>query len=235
MTAALSPSQFDLHAARVLARFLGHHPLFDYSVQSAIGHHLLGGIPYAAAFFYFWVRGERENRQDDLRRLITVVLGSLVTILLVLWAGKMVSWLPPQRQPALAHLYPDYLFPNVNTNSFPSNSTALFTSIAVGILCVNRLAGVALLVAVPFFVSLPRMYVGGHYPTDVLAGFLIGLVGFAIARIALERALSPRILAIGRYESWRRVVLETFVFLWILEVAVTFSEGAWILGALHYF
>lgn len=233
MTVALAPSQFDLHAARALAGLLGRHPLFDYSVQSAIHHHLLGGIPFAATFFYFWVRDERENRQDELRRLITILLGSLVTIALALWAAKMVSWLPPQQQPGLAHLYPRYLFPDVSTNSFPSDSTAVFTSIAIGIVSINRFAGGALLLAVPFLVSLPRMYVGGHYPTDVIAGFLIGLAGYGISRIALDRALSSRILAIGRHAGWRRVLLETCVFLWILEVAVGFSEGTWILRALH--
>lgn len=235
MTFALVPTQFDLHSARTLAGFLGRHPVFDYSVQSAIGHHVLGGIPFAAAFFYFWVRDEREDRREELDRLITAILGSLVTIALALWAASLVSWLPPQRQPGLAQLYPHYLFRDINTNSFPSDSTALFTSVAVGILSINRFAGATLLVAVPFLISLPRMYVGGHYPTDVLAGFAIGVVGYAIARIALDRSLSTRILRFGSRAGWRRVLLETCVFLWILEVAVSFREGAWIFRALGYF
>jgi membrane-associated phospholipid phosphatase len=229
------PTQFDLQAAAALAKFLGRHPLFDYSIQSAIHHHVLGGIPFAGTIFYFWVRAEREHRQGDLRRLITILLGSLVTIALALCAAKMLSWPPPRNLPGLAHLYPTYLFPDVNTNSFPSDSTALFTSIAIGILSLNRIAGGLLLAAVPLLISLPRMYVGGHYPTDVLAGFLIGLVGYAIARVAFERTLSTRILAMGTRPGWRRVLLEACVFLWILEVAVSFREGAWIVGALHYF
>jgi membrane-associated phospholipid phosphatase len=229
------PTQFDIHSAAVLAGFLGRHPLFDHCVESAIQHHLLGGIPFAACLFYFWVQAERENREDALRRSITILLGSLVAIALALFAGKTASWLPPQRQPGLAHLYPAYLLPDINTNSFPSDSTALFTSIAMGILSLNRAAGVMLLLAVPFLISLPRMYVGGHYPTDVLAGFLIGVAGYAIGRLALERPVSARILAIGHRPGWRGVLLETCVFLWILEVAVNFREGVWIVNALQYF
>lgn len=229
------PSQFDLHAAAALAGLLGRSPLFDHCIESALHHGLLGGIPFAGAVFYFWVQAEREDRQDVLRRIITILFGSLVAILLALIASKMISWLPPQRQPGLSHLYPAYLFPDVNINSFPSDSTAVFTAVAIGILSFNRVAGAFLLAAVPLIVSLPRMYVGGHYPTDVLAGFLIGILGYVVGRYVFESGLSDRSLAFGRRPGARRVMLETCVFLWILELAVNFREGVWILNTLHYF
>ena len=235
MTVIVEPTQFDFHAAAALARFLGRHPFFDHCVQSALHHHLLGGIPFAATLFYFWVQAEREHREDALRRLITILVGSLGAIALSLVAGKIISWLPPQRQPGLAHLYPSYLLTDPNTNSFPSDSTALFTSIALGILSLNRIAGAALLAAVLVIVSLPRMYVGGHYPTDVLAGLLIGFVAYWISRFAFDRTLSAQILSAGTRPGWRRILLETCVFLWILEVAVSFQEGVWIVNALAYF
>jgi membrane-associated phospholipid phosphatase len=229
------PTQFDLHTAAAMARFLGKHPLFDHCVQSGIRHNLLGGIPFAATAFYFWVQGEREHRWDVLRRMITIILGSFVAITLALITGNALSWLPPQRQPGLEHLYPSYLLADPNTNSFPSDSTALFTSIAIGVLSLNRVAGAALLLAVPLLISLPRMYVGGHYPTDVLAGLLVGFVGYWLARVVLEHSLSIRILGTDHQVGWRRMLLETCVFLWILEVAVSFSEGVWIVHALQYF
>lgn len=231
----MAPLQFDLHAAVGLARFVGRWPLFDHCVQSALRHHLLGGIPFAGAFFYFWVQAEREDRPEKLRRLITVLLGSLAAIALALWAGDLISWLPPQRQPGLAHFYPDRLFHDMNANSFPSDSTAVFTAIAVGLVSLNRRAGAVLLVAVLLLVSLPRMYVGGHYVTDVLAGLAIGLASYAIARVAFDRKVSGWILAVGRSPGWRNVALEACVFLWILEVAVNFQEGLWIINTLAYF
>jgi membrane-associated phospholipid phosphatase len=234
MTAIL-PSQFDLHAAGALAGLLGRSPLFDHCVESALHHDLLGGIPFAGAVFYFWVQAEREDRQDVLRRIITILIGSFAAIVLALIAGRMISWLPPQRQPGLSHLYPAFLIPDVNINSFPSDSTAVFTAVAMGIPSINRIAGLFLLAAVPLFVSLPRMYVGGHYPTDVLAGLLIGILGYTIGRYGFESGLSGRILAFGRRPGARRVMLETCMFLWILELAVNFREGVWILNTLRYF
>lgn len=230
----ISPTRFDFHAAAALARLLGKHPLFDRSIDSAVQHHVLGGIPFAAAFFYFWVQAEREHRADVLRRLVTILFGSLVAIVLVLIAGNMISWRPPQRERGLAHFYPSYLVPDPNGNSFPSDSTALFTSIAAGMVSVQFITGTALLLAVPVIISLPRMYLGGHYPTDVLAGFGIGLLSYAIS-LVLESAVSARILEIGQRPGWSRVLVDTCVFLWILEVAVSFREGVWVLNILHYF
>ena len=170
-----------------------------------------------------------------LRRLITVVLGSLIAIAMSLLAAKIVSWLPPQHQPGLAHLYPSNMLTDPNTNSFPSDSTALCTSIAIGIFSLNRMMGAVLLAAVPLIVSLPRMYVGGHYPSDVLAGLLIGFLSYWISRIAFDRTLSARIASFGSRPGWPRILLETCVFLWIFEVAVSFQEAVWILNTLHFF
>lgn len=230
-----SPTQFDFHAAAALARFLGRYPLFDHVVDSALHHHLLGGIPFAAAFFYFWVQAQHEHQDDHLRRLITVLLGSLAAIAICIVSAKFISWLPPQRLPALEHFYPPNLRVDPNTNSFPSDSTALCTAIAIGLFSLNRITGAVLLAAVPLIVSLPRMYVGGHYPTDVLAGLLIGLAAYAISRLAFERKLSAGILSIGSRPGWPRILLQMCVFLWILEVAVSFQEGVWILNTLHFF
>lgn len=229
------PTQFDFHVAAALSGSLGRHPLFDHCVDSALNHHLLGGIPFACGVFYFWVKAERENRRDILVRVISVLIGSLVTIALLLMAAKVVSWPPPRHQPSLSHFYPAYLEPDVNRNSFPSDSTGVFTSIAIGILSISETAGVALLAAVPLLVSLPRMYVGGHFLSGVVAGFLIGLLGYAIARYGLESWLSTRILAMGSRPGWMRASFETCIFLWILEVAVNFREGVWIVNALQYF
>ena len=231
----LEPSQFDRHIAAMLSGALSRHPLFDRCVESAIGHHLLGGIPFAAALFYFWVQAWRENRQQDLCRWITILMASFIAIALALLASRWISWLPPQRMPGLAHLYRHYLAQDINANSFPSDSTSVFSCIAIGMIALNRRVGAALLAAVLVFVSLPRMYVGGHYLTDVLAGLAIGVISYAIARLFFERPLSTRIVALGNRPGAPQILLEICAFLWILEVAVSFREGQWIVNTLHYF
>jgi undecaprenyl-diphosphatase len=84
------------------------------------------------------------------------------------------------------------LGPPTSTQSFPSGHSA--TAFA----CATVLASLAPRWRVPFFVlaaliALSRLYNGVHYPTDVLAGSVLGiLVGLAVLRVSERgRRLRP--------------------------------------------
>ena len=62
----------------------------------------------------------------------------------------------------------------------PANSAAAFFGIASAIWWVHRRAGVVLL-AVAGLHAFLRVYTGVHYPSDVVVGALIGVVGVASA------------------------------------------------------
>ena len=231
----LEPTNFDLRSTTYLAKLLGRYPLFDLAIESAIRHHVLGGFWFAACLFILWGQAARPGGQELRRRILTIIFGSLVAIALTFLAGDFVSWLPPSRHPGLAHLYPEYLTPNTNINSFPSQSTALYTAVAVGVFSFRRAMGSALLAGVLVLVSLPRLYLGGHYPTDVLVGLILGFVGYFGARIFLERSLASRLERLFEKENWLRILGDIFVFLWILQVAVDFREAVWIRDSFRYF
>ncbi|MER8046728.1 phosphatase PAP2 family protein [Streptomyces sp. NPDC094032] len=70
--------------------------------------------------------------------------------------------------------------------SFPSNHAALAAAAAVALLFVSwRLGAVALLAAVLMAAS--RVWVGVHYPHDVLAGFLVGAAVAGVAAWTVRR------------------------------------------------
>ena len=75
------------------------------------------------------------------------------------------------------------LFYQPTDPSFPSHSTAVVFAIAVAILLADRKAG-AFLLLLAFLHGFSRIYVGIHYPSDVLAGAVIGtLTAFLIFRL----------------------------------------------------
>ena len=217
-----------------LAAFLGRYPPFDLGVESAIRHNVLGGICFAGALFTFWIRGSKPGGQEVRKRLLTTFLGSSLAIVLTNISGHLVSWVPPSRNPSLGHFYPMYLSENINNNSFPSQSTALYAAVAAGIFSLHRAVGSALWVGVAVLVSLPRLYVGGHYPTDVLTGLVLGLFSYFMARTFLEPSLSLHLERLIDQNRWPHLVGEFVVFIWILETAVEFREGVWIKNALQY-
>ena len=68
------------------------------------------------------------------------------------------------------------LFYRPTDPSFPSNAVAAAFGIAAAVWGVNRRLGTALLIAAGLY-GLARVYAGVHYPLDVIAGALIGIVG----------------------------------------------------------
>jgi undecaprenyl-diphosphatase len=70
--------------------------------------------------------------------------------------------------------------------SFPSNHAAIAAAAAVALLFVSRrLGAVAVVAACAMAVS--RVWVGAHYPHDVLAGVVVGAVAALLAMSALRR------------------------------------------------
>jgi undecaprenyl-diphosphatase len=66
-------------------------------------------------------------------------------------------------------------------------------AVAVYVLTRNRMAraaAITLAVLVPVVVAFSRMYRGMHFPTDALAGALVGLGCLAVAVVAVRRATS---------------------------------------------
>src|SRR5690606_36462750 len=77
-------------------------------------------------------------------------------------------------------------------SSMPSDHAVLFFALAVGFLLVNRWAGLAALAQAVVIVSLPRIYLGMHFPSDILVGAVIG-GGLSLAIVPpLARLLEDR-------------------------------------------
>ena len=85
------------------------------------------------------------------------------------------------------------LFYQPTDSSFPSNSAAAAFAIAAAVWCVNRRIGTALFVAAAVY-GFSRVYVGVHYPSDILGGAVIALVITALT-LRLRDLLMPALVA----------------------------------------
>ncbi len=81
--------------------------------------------------------------------------------------------------------------------SFPSSHSAVVAAVAAGLVFVNtRLAVLGVLAAVAM--GLSRVYVGAHYPHDVLAGLVLGaVVGVGTIAVAWRYA-TPLVVRLRR-------------------------------------
>lgn len=104
------------------------------------------------------------------------------------------------RQRPFEELDVNLLFYAPTDPSFPSNSASVLFGLAWGIFFYNRKAG-AVLLAIAGLHGLSRIYVGVHYPLDILGGLALGLL-VALFFLIVFRLLNPvldRIIDIMRW------------------------------------
>lgn len=159
----------------------GRNPLVD-QVMRWLAQDLVYGVAALAGLVCLWLVVTRASAQGV--RLGVALTGA---VLLALAVGMVLHRVINQPRPFVAE--PDsvrLLIDHAATPSMPSNH-ALFTfAIAGTLLWWTRWAGAIALVAA-ILIGIARVYVGVHWPADVLAGALIGLMAGALAAVLLQR------------------------------------------------
>lgn len=134
-----------------------------------------------------WSRARRRPDHDV--AVAGLVWAPIAAVLAELANMPLREWVDRPR-PFLTHPDVTVLVQGKDDPSFASDHALLTMAIAVSLLLVDRqLGAVAVLVAV--LQGFARLYVGVHYPTDILGGFALGtLIALALSPLAL-RALLP--------------------------------------------
>ncbi len=135
-----------------------------------------------------WVRGDHVARRD--------LLQMLMAALIALGIAQIVTHVWPQPRPFALHLGTQYL-EHGNDPGLPSDHVTVFWSLAFASLMTRRFAVWAfLLLALGLLVGLSRVYLGVHFPFDILAALPVALVGALAARALREpsRPIVARIL-----------------------------------------
>src|SRR5947209_4915195 len=158
--------------------------LMDYAIDHAINHgvraHPLlvsiisgfanwGVVAFGVAAVALWLF-DAPGRPAVWRRACAAGLSAASVGLLI---NQLVSHLWDRPRPYQAHASIVPLLSPSHDPSFPSDHATAAFAIAFGILFVTRRAGWPFL-AGAFLIGLSRVLAGMHYPTDVLAGALIG-------------------------------------------------------------
>ncbi len=129
----------------------------------------------------------------------------------------------PLRNPDLHLVLPYPVRPDAISgwSSFPSDNATLWFGMVACIFLVSRRAGFIALIHALIVVAFARMYLGYHYPTDILAGALIGVGTVSLFHVHVLRAAVTRV-PIHWLQSQPQSFYAAFIFLLCLT-ATTFE------------
>lgn len=152
----------------------------QWVVASMLARWLIWLVPASMALV--WVRSTHEARHELLVVLLAVGLS--------LTFAHVVSLIWPQPGPLSLHVGTQYLEPDTSPG-LPSQQVTVFWSLALASLGTRRFAlwGFPLL-ALGLIVGWSSVYLGVHFPFDIVAALPVAWLGTIVAS-ALRRRLQP--------------------------------------------
>ncbi len=163
--------------------FAGRSRGFDSLMEFLVGSYLVKGAIFVSIFWWFWFQsGSPEQVRRSREHVVCTMVGSVFAIAVArLLALSLPFRIRPRYEPSLHFHSPAETSPGdlMDWSSFPSDHAVMFAALAVGISFISRRAGLLASLYFLVLIAFPRMYLGFHYPTDILAGVAVGaVVGF---------------------------------------------------------
>jgi undecaprenyl-diphosphatase len=195
---------------------------FDSIVALLETNTLVKGGLAMAVFWWLWMR--HDSTTEDRQHLLFGLVSSFTAVLI----SRALALSLPFRQRPMHDALLNFRIPyslNLNTligwSSFPSDHAALYFSLAVTFIFVSRRVGLAALAYTCIVICFPRVYLGIHYPTDLLAGAIIGVL---VAMLGQVRQLRDAVTnPIMRLIDTQRAFAYSFLFICTLSLAKQFE------------
>jgi membrane-associated phospholipid phosphatase len=224
---------FDADLIVWMSRVAFHSHLVTRAIVVIADMYIFKGVVLIALLWWIWFRAPRTTgavggaeKQRDRERVVVAIISGLVALA----AGRLLAhYLPfrmrPIYEPAFQSLFPvsGVQEPVLRTwSAFPSDHAMLWCAIATGIFLVSRPAGTYAMLHAIVLISLPRVYLGLHHPSDVLAGIVLGV---GIACLMNAEAIRTRVAAPVLSLAQRHAgVFYGLAFILSFELATQFDE-----------
>lgn len=215
---------FDTSIVHYLIKTSQYSPSFTSFMMLLVDNALLKGGVVVSVLWYLWFR-----KSDKVNLTRERVIISVISCIIAIFVGRLLARVLPFRlrplvDPAFAQFYHNKSMADAfdMASSFPSDHAVMFFALATGIFLISKRLGVFSFLYVFFVICFPRMYLGLHYPTDILAGAVVGIITtLVLASPKLWRPLTERILQISNKYTG---LFYVFFFLFSFEISTLFDS-----------
>lgn len=187
-------STFDESLFHKINALAGTSPELDVLVADIAANPMFKGVFVMLLFWGLWFSRNRPYRSRR-EELIAVLVIAAIAIL----AGRVLALSLPFRFRPLHD--PNLLINRAfgsstgeleGWSSMPSDHAAMFFALATGLYRVSRPVGIVALLHAVVVICLPRVYLGFHFPSDLLVGGLVGIAMSLILTPVVTRGLAWR-------------------------------------------
>lgn len=168
---------FDLPLLRELNQFVGVSPKFDDLVVHVSGDYLVKLTPMILVIWGFWFM-KPVNGVSHKKTIMNGMLGCFITMATARGLSLVLPFrLRPLHTPELGLRIPEMMDKGIldGWSSLPSDHAALSFALASVVFMLHRRWGIWALLHAALIICLPRAYLSLHYPSDLLAGCLVGI------------------------------------------------------------
>lgn len=176
---------FDFEIITYLNQFSQQSKIFDSFMLILSGNSLLKASIFMFVLWYGWFKDE-NNRQQ----IISILISSIIAML---FARGLALTLPFRLRP-LHEKGLDFVLPHgmvalhsSGWSSMPSDHAVLFFSLATGIFFISKKLGLFTFFYTVLFIAIPRVYLGLHYPTDIILGAIVGIIIAVLGQIYFNK------------------------------------------------
>jgi len=135
---------------------------------------------YMAAIVVIFILGLKQRKCENRKIAVNTVVLTVINLII----NIIVRSIFPVDRP-FVHSKVNLLLPHDSASSFPSNHATGTMSIALGIAKYNRVLSITLSI-ISIIVGFSRIYVGHHYPMDVVGAYIIAWVTNYIYNLKLR-------------------------------------------------
>lgn len=163
----------DLYLFNLLNQFAGKWPWLDYSAMFFADY--LGYVLLAVLVLFLAV-----NSKKYWRMVLEAAVAAIVTKFVLVEIIRII-WF--RARPFVALNFAPLINQSAAEPSFPSGHASFFFALSTIVYFYNKKVGIAFYVA-SFFIIISRVFTGVHWPSDILAGAILGiLMGWVLNRL----------------------------------------------------